>query len=169
MVDPMHSSSSPVAPTGTDTRRSLLPRGDSWASDEATRKKMVGNRSRDTKPELRVRSLLHKGGLRYRVNQRPLPELRRTADIVFRKARVAVFIDGCFWHGCPDHYRQPSTNTEYWSDKVKGNKRRDLETDACLAEAGWTVLRHWEHEDPEGVADQVEAAVRTAGKPIGSS
>jgi DNA mismatch endonuclease (patch repair protein) len=84
--------------------------------------------------------------LRYRVNQRPLPELRRTSDIVFRKARVAVFVDGCFWHGCPDHYKQPSTNARYWSDKVEGNRRRDLETDACLAEAGWTVLRHWEHE-----------------------
>ncbi len=130
---------------------------------------MQGNRSRDTKPELLVRSLLHRRGLRYRVNQRPLPELRRTSDIVFRKARVAVFVDGCFWHGCPDHYKQPSTNARYWSDKVEGNRRRDLETDACLAEAGWTVLRHWEHEDPEGVADQVEAAVRMAGKPIGSS
>ena len=110
---------------------------------------MLANRSRDTKPELLVRSLLHERGLRYRVNQRPLPELRRTADIVFRKARVAVFLDGCFWHGCPEHYRQPSTNTRYWSDKVEGNRRRDLETDACLAEAGWTVLRHWEHEDPD--------------------
>ena len=75
----------------------VAPSG-SWASDEATRNKMLANRSRDTKPELLVRSLLHRIGLRYRVNQRPLPELRRTADIVFRKARVAVFIDGCFWH-----------------------------------------------------------------------
>ena len=133
----------------------------SWASDEATRKKMQGNRSRDTKPELLVRSLLHRRGLRYRVNQRPLPELRRTADIVFRKARVAVFIDGCFWHGCPDHYKLPSTNSRYWSEKVEGNKRRDQDTDDCLVAAGWTVLRAWEHEDPVDVAGQVEAAIES--------
>jgi DNA mismatch endonuclease (patch repair protein) len=151
-----------------DDSQWVAPAG-SWASDEATRNKMLANRSRDTKPELLVRSLLHERGLRYRVNQRPLPGLRRTADIVFRKARVAVFIDGCFWHGCPEHYKQPGTNSEYWSDKVEGNRRRDRETDAWLVEAGWTVLRHWEHDAPEGVADQVEAAVRPAGNPIGSS
>jgi DNA mismatch endonuclease (patch repair protein) len=136
----------------------VAPEG-SWASDEATRNKMLANRSRDTKPELLVRSLLHRSGLRYRVNQRPLPELRRTADIVFRKARVAVFIDGCFWHGCPDHYKKPSTNAKYWIDKVEGNKRRDQGTDALLAESGWNVLRYWEHEPPERVAAEVEALV----------
>jgi len=135
----------------------------SWASDAATRKKMIANRSRDTKPELRVRSLLHSRGLRYRVNQRPLPELRRTADIVFRKSRVAVFIDGCFWHGCPEHYRRPSTNPQYWSDKVEGNRRRDQETDNRLAAAGWTVLRVWEHENPGSVAREVERLVRPTG------
>ena len=138
-----------------------LPTG-SWAVDVATRNKMLGNRSRDTKPELLVRSLLHERGLRYRVNQRPLPELRRTADIVFRKARVAVFIDGCFWHGCPEHYKQPSTNKKYWSNKVEGNKRRDQDTDDCLIAAGWTVLRAWEHDDPAAVAVRIEAEVRTA-------
>ena len=135
----------------------------SWASSEATRKKMMGNRSRDTSPELRVRSLVHGRGLRYRVAQRPIPTLRRTADLVFRSAKVAVFIDGCYWHGCDLHYTEPRTNTEYWRDKIDGNRRRDRETDACLAEAGWIVLRHWEHEAPEGVADQIEVAVRTAG------
>ena len=81
------------------------PKG-SWASDEATRRKMVGNRSRDTKPELLVRSLVHGRGLRYRVAQRPLPGLRRTADLVFRPTRVAVFVDGCYWHGCPTNNAQ---------------------------------------------------------------
>ena len=121
---------------------------------------MVGNRSRDTKPELRVRSLLHRRGLRYRVNQRPVPELRRTADIVFRKARVAVFIDGCFWHGCPTHYRKPNANSRYWSDKLEGNRRRDLDTNRLLRDAGWTILRFWEHEPPEEVASRVEECLR---------
>jgi len=127
----------------------------SWASSEATRKKMMGNRSRDTSPELRVRSLVHGRGLRYRVAQRPIPTLRRTADLVFRSAKVAVFIDGCYWHGCDLHYREPRTNTGYWRDKIEGNRRRDQETDALLGDAGWEVLRFWEHEDPEVVAQEI--------------
>ena len=120
---------------------------------------MRGNRSRDTSPELRVRSLVHRRGLRYRVAQRPIPTLRRTADLVFRRAKVAVFIDGCYWHGCPEHYKQPSTNTAYWRDKIEGNRRRDQETDELLAQAGWEVLRFWEHEDEDEVADAVCVAV----------
>jgi DNA mismatch endonuclease (patch repair protein) len=131
----------------------------SWASSEATRKKMLGNKSRDTSPELRVRSLVHRRGLRYRVAQRPIPTLRRTADLVFRRAKIAVFIDGCFWHGCPEHYRPPSTNPDYWRDKIEGNRLRDQETDELLAQAGWEVLRFWEHEDEDEVADAVCAAV----------
>ena len=79
----------------------------------ATRKAMQGNRSRDTKPELALRSVLHRRGLRYRVCSRPLPGLRLTADVVFAKARVAVFVDGCYWHGCPEHYREPRINNGY--------------------------------------------------------
>jgi DNA mismatch endonuclease (patch repair protein) len=131
----------------------------SWASSEATRKKMLGNKSRDTSPELRVRSLVHRRGFRYRVAQRPIPTLRRTADLVFRRARIAVFIDGCFWHGCPEHYRPPNTNPDYWRDKIEGNRLRDQETDELLAQAGWEVLRFWEHEDEDEVADAVCAAV----------
>mgnify|MGYP002841837932 FL=1 len=122
---------------------------------------MRGNRSRDTSPELRVRSLVHRRGLRYRVAQRPIPTLRRTADLVFRRAKVAVMIDGCYWHGCPEHYKQPSTNTAYWRDKIEGNRRRDQETDELLAQAGWEVLRFWEHEDEDEVADAICAAVDT--------
>ena len=140
---------------------SRLPEG-SWASSEATRKSMQGNRSRDTKPELAVRSAVHRRGLRYRVAARPLPDLRRTADLVFRKAKVAVFVDGCYWHGCPEHHTQPATNPEYWSNKISGNIARDHDTDAHLQEAGWTVLRFWEHEEPESVADAVERSVRAA-------
>lgn len=116
---------------------------------------MVGNRSRDTKPELSVRSAVHRSGLRYRVAARPLPGLRRTADLVFRPARVAVFIDGCFWHGCADHYAAPRTNAEYWSAKVERNMHRDLDTNRRLREAGWTVLRYWEHEPVDKIAQEI--------------
>ena len=123
---------------------------------------MQGNRSRDTKPELAVRSAVHRRGLRFRVAARPLAELRRTADMVFRKDRVAVFVDGCYWHGCPDHHTQPATNSEYWKSKIGTNIARDADTNARLEAAGWTVLRFWEHEDPEAVAETVLARVRAA-------
>lgn len=99
-------------------------------------------------------------GLRYRKNIRPVPSLRRTADLVFPRQRVAIFIDGCFWHGCPEHHRLPRANAEYWTAKVDGNRRRDTATDETLAAAGWTVLRFWEHEDPVEVAETIRKAVR---------
>lgn len=113
----------------------------SWASSPAARKVMQGNRSRDTSPELAVRRILHAQGLRYRVDYRPEPSLRRTADIVFTKQRVAVFVDGCYWHACPEHGTSARTNAEYWSAKLNRNVARDAETTARLETAGWTVLR----------------------------
>lgn len=132
----------------------------SWASSEATRKVMRANRSRDTGPEVRIRRLLHAAGMRYRVGTRPLPELRRTADIVFRKERVAVFVDGCYWHGCRIHKRMPKSNTEFWKAKITSNMQRDDETSRVLREAGWLVLRFWEHDDPAVAAQEVIEAVR---------
>lgn len=123
---------------------------------------MQANRSRDTAPELAVRRLVHARGLRYRVAARPEPALRRTADLVFTAARIAVFIDGCFWHGCPDHRTHPRTNDVYWATKIEGNIARDVDTTAQLQAAGWTVLRFWQHESPHDVADAVEEAVRAA-------
>nr|WP_198169815.1 very short patch repair endonuclease [Agromyces laixinhei] len=131
----------------------------SWASSPATRRSMQANRGRDTEPELLVRRLLHAEGFRYRVNHRPVSELRRTADIVFTRAKVAVFIDGCFWHGCPEHYQRPTTNRDYWDTKVARNRERDGETNRMLIEAGWSVIRRWEHEDPRAVADEIEQEV----------
>lgn len=121
---------------------------------------MLGNRSRDTRPELAIRRLLHKSGLRYRVASRPLAALRRTADVVFTRAKVAVFIDGCFWHGCEQHSKPPGTNSDYWSPKIEGNRRRDADTDEQLRAAGWTVIRVWEHDNPVEVAARITAAVR---------
>lgn len=120
---------------------------------------MQGNRSRDTSPELALRSALHARGLRFRVAARPVPELRRTADLVFPRARLAVFVDGCYWHGCPVHHKTPMTNREYWSEKISRNRARDRDTDARLAEAGWSVLRFWEHEPLESCVERVTAAI----------
>ncbi|MGH9149004.1 MAG: very short patch repair endonuclease [Acidimicrobiales bacterium] len=127
---------------------------------------MSTQRSRDTAPELAVRRALHAMGLRYRVHAQPLPSLRRKADVVFRRATVAVFIDGCFWHGCADHgRRRHDVNSWYWPEKIARNQRRDANTDARLTEAGWTIVRAWEHEDPAAVAIRVAGAVRQAVGP----
>lgn len=125
---------------------------------------MIGNRGRDTAPEIAVRRLLHAAGLRYRVNHRPLPALRRTADIVFTRRKVAVFIDGCFWHSCPEHATVPKANAEFWREKLQRNRERDRETDQCLRAAGWAVLRFWEHEDANDVAAHVLAFC--GGRPV---
>ena len=132
---------------------------ESWASSEAARRTKVATRGRDTRPEVRVRSALHRLGYRFRVCMRPLPELRRSADIVFPRIRLAVFIDGCFWHGCPEHYNRPRTNVSYWTDKIAGNVTRDHDTNIQLRNAGWHVLRIWEHIEPADAARAVAAAV----------
>ncbi|MGW1778568.1 very short patch repair endonuclease [Streptomyces sp. NPDC002143] len=134
----------------------------SWASSDAVRASMRANKSRDTKPELALRRAVHARGLRYRVAARPIKELRRTADLVFTKARVAVFLDGCFWHGCPEHHTVAVRNGGYWASKVERNRTRDVDTDRRLAEAGWTVVRVWEHEDPIQAATRVEKSVAEA-------
>lgn len=136
-----------------------VPPEGSWASSAGRRRNMQAIRNRDTKPERLVRSLLHAQGLRYRVAAKPLPGLRRTADIVFRPAKVAVFIDGCYWHGCPEHYVPPRTNPGYWSDKVARNMARDRDTDEQLRAAGWTVLRFWEHDPAQECALKIAATV----------
>lgn len=122
---------------------------------------MQRQQTRDTAPELAVRRLLHAAGLRYRVDAAPLKGLRRRADLVFGPAKVAVFVDGCFWHGCPEHgARTPTANPAYWSDKIRRNKERDTDTDARLEAAGWHVIRVWEHEPSVATAERVAAAVR---------
>lgn len=137
-----------------------MPTYKSWASSAASRKVMQANRSRDTSAELAVRRLLHAAGLRYRVDYRPESSLRRRADIVFPRQRVAIFIDGCYWHACPEHGTRARTNADYWAAKLERNVARDADTTARLEGLGWTVLRFWEHEDPTGVAANVTSTVR---------
>ena len=130
------------------------------ASSPAARKRMLAAKGKDTKVELLVRSHLHRLGLRFRVQRKLLDGLRRRADIVFGPAKVAVFTDGCFWHGCPLHATWPKENAAFWRDKIEANRRRDADTDARLAEAGWLVVRVWEHEDPLEAARRVEGVIR---------
>ena len=134
----------------------------SWASSPAVRAVMQANRGRDTSPELAVRRLVHAAGLRYRVDSRPLPNLNRRADLVFTRAKVAVFVDGCYWHGCPEHGTTARTNAVYWVAKIDRNRERDRETDWLLGESGWAVVRAWEHEDPRAVAVRVANVVLEA-------
>lgn len=124
---------------------------------------MRANRKRDTGPELRLRSALHRRGLRFRVH---LPivvgELRVVPDVVFPRARLALFADGCLWHRCPQHGSSPGSNAEYWSAKLARNVDRDRRVNDGLRAAGYNVIRVWEHEiaaDPAAVADAVAVAV----------
>ena len=120
---------------------------------------MVRQSRRDTKPEVAIRRELWRQGRRYRVDVPVVPGSRRRADIVFTRCRVAVFVDGCFWHSCPIHATEPNANADWWSDKLRRNVERDRDTDRLLAEHGWVVVRVWEHEDAIGAADRVDQAL----------
>lgn len=118
------------------------------------------NRGRDTGPERQLRSALHRRRLRYRVNRRVETGIRTTVDIAFGPAKVAVFVDGCFWHRCPEHGTLPKANGDWWLSKLEANVTRDRRTDAALATRGWQVIRVWEHDDREQAAELVARAVR---------
>lgn len=115
---------------------------------------------RDTAPELALRRELHARGMRYRVQVKVPTNRRRTIDIAFTRAMLAVFVDGCFWHGCPEHAVLPRTNSEWWTWKIDTNVARDRDTTHLLEQQGWTVLRVWEHEPVLQAADRVERARR---------
>jgi DNA mismatch endonuclease (patch repair protein) len=124
-----------------------------------TSARMSRQKRRDTDPEMQLRRALHHMGLRYRVN-RTLPEMpRRRADVTFTRAKVAVFVDGCFWHRCPVHATDPIANESWWARKLEGNVARDRETDEQLRALGWTVVRFWEHEDMQAAAQTVAEVV----------
>ncbi|MDA8359767.1 MAG: very short patch repair endonuclease [Actinomycetota bacterium] len=127
----------------------------SWASSEGVRRSMQSNRPRDTRPEVSLRSALHAAGLRFRKNYRPIKGSRCEVDVAFTRARVAVQLDGCFWHGCPEHATWPITNGVWWANKLQATIVRDRLNDELLRSYGWTVLRFWEHE----TLDEIVAVV----------
>jgi DNA mismatch endonuclease, patch repair protein len=129
------------------------------ATDEAARKRMRSTRRRDTAAEMAIRRALHSAGLRYRIDHPVLDDRRRRVDVVFSRERVAVFVDGCFWHSCPEHRTTPKANRAWWKAKLRANWERDRRTDEELRARGWTVIRSWEHEDPELVAARVRRVV----------
>jgi DNA mismatch endonuclease, patch repair protein len=132
------------------------------ASSSDIRARMENQQRRDTAPELALRHELWHRGLRYRVDVAPMSSSRRRrADLVFTGARVAVFVDGCFWHGCPHHGTLPKTNGPWWRAKLAANKERDADTDRLLAADHWRVIRVWEHEDPARAASRIERLVRS--------
>lgn len=143
--------------------------GESWASSPAIRKTMQGCRGRDTSSELALRSAVHRLGLRFVVDSRAIPGVRRKADLIFTRQRLAVFMDGCFWHGCPVHYTVPVAHADFWHKKLITNRLRDAETDRRLAQSNWTVRRVWEHEDPVAAAQRVletVAYLRMTPRPV---
>ena len=132
------------------------------ASSEQVSARMSRAPRRETAPELALRRSLHAAGHRFRVVH-PVPgNRRRTIDVAFTRARLAVFVDGCFWHGCPVHGTQPRANGQWWAAKLAANRARDVDTDRLLHEAGWSVVRIWEHEDVGTATALVEAALREA-------
>lgn len=131
------------------------------ASDPATRRRMRSQKRTGTAPEMNLRRALWACGLRYRVDARlPLPRTRRKADLLFIGARVAVFVDGCFWHACAQHGTRPKSNAPWWRDKLESNVQRDRDTDSQLRDAGWEPVRVWEHEDMSAAAVGIASLVR---------
>ena len=143
------------------------PEPDRVKPGQALSSKMSTLARRDTRPEVALRSELHRRGLRYRVQVKVPGNRRRTIDIAFTRARLAVYVDGCFWHGCPEHHTRPKANSEWWDWKIAGNQARDRSTDEELHAAGWDVVRVWEHELPERAGDLVEDAYRRRLPPRG--
>ncbi len=130
-------------------------------ADDATKRRFQRQARRDTAPELLLRRELWRRGLRYRVDQKVVGR-RRRVDIAFTRAKVAVFVDGCFWHSCPIHSTRPKNNADWWAAKLEANVARDRATDDELIAAGWTVVRVWEHESVITAADRVQATIRQA-------
>jgi DNA mismatch endonuclease (patch repair protein) len=121
---------------------------------------MQANRRRDTSPEMAIRRLAHAQGLRYRVDDKPLPDLNRRADLVFTRVKIAVFVDGCYWHRCPAHATSPKSHADYRGAKIARNRERDVGTNQRLSAAGWLASRAWEHDDPAVVVARIVDAVR---------
>lgn len=130
--------------------------------------RMKTQRRRDTRPELELRSALHALGLRFRLDRAPVAGMRSRADVVFGPAKVAVFVDGCFWHSCPTHGTLPKNNGRWWTEKLQENAARDARVDRALIGHGWKPLRVWEHDDMCDAARRIRHQVRERGPSLRS-
>lgn len=131
------------------------------SSPEASRR-MAKVRQKGTGAEVELRRELYRSGLRYRVSFEVLKKPRRVADVAFPGLKIAVFVDGCFWHGCPEHATWPKQNAEFWRNKIETNRLRDADTDGRLEAIGWKVVRVWEHESPVTAAETISKLVAEA-------
>ena len=127
------------------------------SSSAAVRHVMQENVGRETHPERRLRSLLFRSGLRFRKDYSPVPSERISVDVLFPRQRICIFVDGCFWHGCPLHFKVPKTHSSWWQEKIADNRQRDARQTRLLTALGWTVIRMWEHEIKE---DSISSKVR---------
>lgn len=132
------------------------------STSATVRRVMQANVGVETKPERLLRCALHRAGARFRKAAKPEPDLRITADVVFRRQKVCIFVDGCFWHGCPEHFRPPKTNASWWREKIADNARRDRDQSRLLMERGWQVVRLWEHQISESSLPAIIARIMTA-------
>jgi len=131
-------------------------------SSPETSRRMAKVRQKGTDAEVALRRELYRIGLRYRVDYEVLKKPRRVADVAFPGLRIVIFVDGCFWHGCPQHASWPKHNVEFWRQKIEANRHRDVDTSERLRSMGWTVLRFWEHESPAEAAEVVAQTVAMA-------
>jgi DNA mismatch endonuclease, patch repair protein len=146
-----------MRPDAKSVRRAPRP------SDQATARRMREQKQEDTACEIKIRQVLHRQGLRYRLHIRPIGSLNRRADIVFRRNKLAVFIDGCFWHGCPLHWKPPQRHSVWWTRKIALNRERDRETIRILRAHGWKVIRVWEHEESNHAARRIAKLLSQSG------
>ena len=128
-------------------------------SSPETSRRMAKVRQKGTDAEIALRRELYRRGLRYRIDYEVLKKPRRVADVAFPGLRIAVFVDGCFWHGCPEHATWPKRNAEFWKQKIEANRTRDVDTNERLSSLGWTVLRFWSHDSPTKAAIEVASIV----------
>ncbi|MBN8924968.1 MAG: very short patch repair endonuclease [Rhodanobacter sp.] len=128
-------------------------------SSSAVSRRMAKVRQKGTGAEIALRQEMHRIGLRYRIDYEVLKKPRRVADVAFPGRKIAVFVDGCFWHGCPKHATWPKRNAEFWRQKIEANRQRDADTNDRLRSLGWTVLRFWSHESPVEASKTVASAV----------
>lgn len=160
----VRSCGSPARPRADDAVTTMPPKSHQLrtppASARSVATRMRRTRQRDTPAEIAIRRLVHADGLSYRIDRQPFPGIGRRADLVFARSRVAVFVDGCFWHCCPKHATWPKANGRWWKAKLLRNVARDRDTDTRLRAAGWLVVRVWEHEEPAAASRRVIRAVR---------